>query len=306
MEFEMERQKALVVDDSEANIQLLSEFLSPICSVFFAMNGEEAIRLADTLRPDIILLDVMMPGMDGYEVCRRIKANNDLKDIPIIFVTAMGSEDDEAKGLELGAIDYISKPISPAIVKARVKNHLELKRYRDLLERISLIDGLTGIPNRREFDMKLGEEWRRAIRNGELISLIMMDIDFFKNYNDHYGHLAGDDCLRKVAKALVSTMKRPGDMVARYGGEEFACILPDTDTQGALIVAEMLLNSVSDLKIPHATSTVADHITISIGFASKLPDPGTSHESLILEADTMLYNAKKHGRKRIMWDRALK
>lgn len=304
MEVEMERQKVLVVDDSEANIQLLSEFLSPICSVFFAMNGEEAIRLADTLRPDIILLDVMMPGMDGYEVCRRIKANDSLKDIPIIFVTAMNDDDDEAKGLELGAIDYISKPINPAVVKARVKNHLELKRYRDLLERISLIDGLTGIPNRREFDIHLEEEWRRAGRNGEVISLIMIDIDFFKNYNDHYGHLAGDDCLRKVAKALVSTMKRPGDMVARYGGEEFACILPDTDTQGALNVAELLLNSVSALKIPHTASTVADHVTVSVGVATKRPDSESLYDDLIREADRMLYNAKNQGRNRIVWDHA--
>ena len=190
-----------------------------------------------------------MPDMDGFEVCRRIKSIEKTKDIPIIYLTGMSNEYDEEYGLSR-AIDYITKPFKPSILRARVRNHLQLKYYRDRLTRIGMIDGVTGIPNRRRFDEIMSLEWRRAIRSSQPLSLIMCDIDYFKNYNDTYGHLEGDACLRKVANKLCDLLKRPGDLVGRWGGEEFACILPETDIIGAMTVAERIGKN-NDLTIPH-------------------------------------------------------
>ena len=223
------RQTVLIVDDAPANIEVLSEALSDEYEVLFATSGQDALDVAAEQHPDLILLDVMMPEMDGYEVCTRLKGDTKTQTIPIIFVTAMDHEEEETKGLNVGAIDYLAKPIRPAIVRARVRNHLELKRYRDNLECLSSTDGLTGIANRRRFDEFLDREWLRARRCQTPLSLILMDIDLFKGYNDHYGHLAGDDCLRHLAREMTACLRRPTDLVARYGGEEFACLLPDTD-----------------------------------------------------------------------------
>lgn len=207
----------------------------------------------------------MMPDMDGYEVCRRLKQEEKTANIPVIFITARDQEEDETRGLDAGAVDYITKPFSLPIVGARVKTHLELKRHRDLLENLSSKDGLTGIPNRRRFDEMLKREWNSAVRKGNPLSLVMIDIDHFKAYNDNYGHWRGDDCLRLVAGALFSTPQRPGDFTARYGGEEFVSILPETDMEGALSVCRAMQKMIGALEIPHAFSTVAGHITISLG-----------------------------------------
>lgn len=210
--------KLLIVDDAPINIQLLNDVLKDDVRVFFATNGSDALKIASTTIPDLILLDIMMPEMDGYEVCRKLKTDPLLRDIPVIFITAKSQQEDEATGLELGAVDYITKPFSPGIVRLRVRNHLELKRQRDLLGRLSFLDGLTGLPNRRGFDEFLSREWRRAVRNKSHISIVMIDIDKFKDYNDSYGHLAGDDCLKKVAAILENSLDRAADFVARYGG----------------------------------------------------------------------------------------
>ena len=217
----------------------------------------------------------------------------------MIFVTALVSEADEARGLKAGAIDYITKPISPTIVKMRIRNHLELKRHRDLLADMAAIDGLTGIPNRRRFDEVLHLEWHRAQRTGKPISLLMIDIDHFKRYNDSYGHLQGDDCLRAVARALAELVHRGGDFVARYGGEEFVCVLAETDAQGAQIVAERLLSVVTDLNIPHEASPVAPRVTVSVGYCTASSMSGHSWEQLIDCADRNLYRAKQAGRNRV-------
>lgn len=293
------RQTILVIDDTPINIRILSELLVDCYEVLFSTNGADGLMRAQTEHPDLILLDIMMPGMDGYEVCRRLKADPATEAIPVIFVTALGQEADETKGLQIGAIDYITKPISPPIVKARVQNHLKLKRYQDMLADLALLDGLTGIPNRRRFDETLQVEWHRSRRNSTRLSLLMIDIDFFKLYNDTYGHLAGDDCLRSVAKAMAGTMQRGGDLLARYGGEEFACILADTDSAGAQAVAERIIQAVAELAIPHATSLVAPHITVSVGFCTSLPDSAHSSEQLLSCADRNLYLAKQTGRNRV-------
>jgi diguanylate cyclase (GGDEF)-like protein len=220
--------------------------------------------------------------------------------IPVIFITAMDREEDETRGLEAGAMDYITKPISPPIVRARVRNHLELKRYHDILENLSVTDGLTGIANRRRFDQFLEREWRRAIRSRSPLSLIFMDIDLFKAFNDHYGHLAGDDCLRKLAQGLNEVIQRPADLLARYGGEEFACVLPETDTQGAIAVADKIRQKIDNLNITFTSPTSGDHITVSMGLATLIPLKAQSSADLIRLADELLYEAKKLGRNRVV------
>jgi PleD family two-component response regulator len=203
------RQTVLIVDDSQTNVMVLGEALNEEHDLLVATSGREALAMAAAHSPALILLDIIMPDMDGYEVCARLTAAPATRDIPVIFVTSMSKDEDEERGLEIGGMDYITRPFSIPIIRARVRIHLELKRYRDFLENLVATDGLTGIPNRRQFDEFMVKEWRRAVRNRLPISLILMDIDFFKAYNDHYGHLAGDDCLKRLAEELRGCLRRP-------------------------------------------------------------------------------------------------
>jgi len=296
---ENRKQTVLVVDDQIANVEILNSVLEDEYEILFATSGKETIEIATIQLPDIILLDVVMPEMDGYEVCARLKENDKTRDIPVIFITAMHQEEDESKGLDAGGIDYIAKPIRPSIVKARVRNHLELKRHRDSLKELSAMDGLTGIANRRRFDQCLDYEWSRSRRSQTPVSLVMADIDFFKAYNDHYGHLAGDACLKRVAGTLREASRRPADIPARYGGEEFAILLPETSADGALFVAESLQKMVKCQNILHAFSAVAHCVTLSIGVATIIPGDSQLGSDLIKSADESLYAAKQKGRNRI-------
>lgn len=294
------KQKILIVDDTVFNIKLLIAALEDDYDISIATNGKDALSVAHSNNPpDIILLDIMMPEMNGYEVCEKLKQEKDTKDIPIIFVTAMQDGKSEEHGLKLGAIDYITKPFSIPIVKAKIKNHLELKRYKDLLKENSAIDGLTQIANRRRFDQAFKIETKRVRRSGSYLSVLMVDIDYFKNYNDTYGHLQGDVCLRKVAQIMKASLNRPGDMVTRWGGEEFAILLPDTDKEGAILIAEKLRKAVADLAIVHETSLVDKVVTVSIGVATSDPADYTSYEKLLEQSDHALYKAKETGRNRI-------
>ena len=297
-----EKHRILIVDDASTNIEILNEVLGAEYDSLFAMDGETALQIATDQIPDLILLDVVMPGLDGHEVCRRLKADPRTKGIPVIFISGLSEESDEAKGLEIGAIDYITKPFSPPIVRARVRNHLQLKRYQDMLERLSVLDGLTGIANRRRFDEAFDHEWLRARRLGTTLSLIIIDVDYFKRYNDNYGHAAGDECLRQVARVLANGARRPGDLVARYGGEEFVVIMPETDAAGAIVIAETLRRGVHAIALPHAFSAAAGVVTVSIGGATIVParyEHGP--EELIKLADARLYEAKNAGRNRVAW-----
>ena len=291
----------LVVDDTPDNLALMSGLLKNYYKVKVANNGETALKIAATAPPpDLILLDVMMPVMDGLEVCRQLKKNPQTEKIPVIFVTAKNEECDEEIGLNLGAVDYITKPFSVPITLARIRNHIRLKQQADQLESISLVDALTHIPNRRRFDEAINAEWKRAAREKTLLSLLMIDIDHFKQYNDHYGHGAGDVCLQSVAAALLASVSRPADLVARYGGEEFVAILPETNKEAAAHIAKGLCQGIHDLKLPHAHSGAAPFITISIGCATVMPSGETSSSKTLLdEADKMLYQAKKTGRNRV-------
>nr|WP_281432211.1 diguanylate cyclase [Desulfatitalea alkaliphila] len=293
-----EKATILVVDDQRSNLMVLSKLLKDDYRVLVANNGAKALALSTGDHPPVlVLLDIEMPGIDGYEVCRRLKANEKANAIAVIFVTARDAAEDEEKGLRLGAVDYISKPFHPAIVRARVRNHIELKIKTDLLESLSNQDGLTRIPNRRHFEDRIQAEWSRANRGDKCLSVIMMDIDHFKSYNDHYGHGAGDDCLRRVAMLLKTTLKRPMDMVARYGGEEFVALLPDTDPNGARYVAEQMRSMVEAAAIPHDQSPTQPVVTLSCGVASSGGQSPKSDVAALLQcADQALYRAKQQGR----------
>lgn len=293
------RPRLLLVDDVKANLLLLAKALGQDYECRLATDGASALEQAISDPPDLILLDVMMPGLDGYEVCRQLKADPRTINIPVIFLTHLNEEADEKAGLEAGAIDYITKPFRFPIIKARVRNHLELKRRGDLLEQLAGMDGLTGIPNRRRFDETLTLEWNRTRRHGAPLALILLDIDFFKSYNDHYGHPQGDDCLRKVAAVLAATLQRASDTLARYGGEEFAAILPDTSLDSAVDMAELMRCRVMDLAIPHGYSRVAACVTVSLGVAACIPAERNSAAELVEAADGALYQAKHAGRNRV-------
>ncbi|WP_429527126.1 diguanylate cyclase [Pseudomonas frederiksbergensis] len=293
------RPKLLIVDDQPTNIRVLHELFREDFDVFMATSGEQAITVCQAQQPDLILLDVVMEGMDGYEVCRRLKADPQTQGIPIIFITAQQQESEELLGLELGAVDFISKPINPVIVKARVRTHLTLKLQSDLLRSMAMMDGLTGVANRRKFDEDISADWRQCFREQKPLSLILADVDFFKRYNDRYGHQAGDGCLRSVARALSETVGRPYDLVARYGGEEFVCVLPKTDLSGAVEIAQRMQERVRALGIEHAASDVDRVVTISLGVATLIPAVDLEYQALVEAADKQLYKAKSAGRGRV-------
>ncbi len=293
-------QKVLLVDDVPINLAFAAAEIEDLCVPLLASGGEQALRLAISERPDLILLDVHMPLMDGFEVCRRLKQNPLTADIAVIFLTALDEETDEEFGLNQGAIDYIAKPFSPAILRARVRNHLLAQKQRLQLERLSQLDGLTGIANRRRFDQALALQWQGLAELGQPLGLLMIDVDGFKAYNDGYGHLAGDEVLRGVAEVLDDRMRRPGDLAARYGGEEFACILPQTDVSAAAQVAEAIRRQVIDLRIPHQGSPSGAWVSVSIGCACAIPSAEGAPRDLLAEADDLLYRAKSNGRNQVM------
>jgi diguanylate cyclase (GGDEF)-like protein len=294
------RPRLLVVDDQPINIQTLYHIFHADHEVFMATGGQPALDFCrDNPLPDLVLLDVVMPGMDGLETCRRLKADPATRDIPVIFVTAQSDPLDETRALEAGGVDFISKPVNPAVVRARVKTHLTLKAQSDLLRALAFVDGLTGVANRRRFDEALQAEWRRCRRSASPLTLLMIDIDHFKRFNDHYGHQSGDACLQRVAGALKACFGRSHDLVARYGGEEFSCLMPECDLAAGRVKAEELRATVAALDIPHAASPTQGHVTLSIGVATARPDGDGAPDGLIAAADAALYEAKSGGRDRV-------
>ncbi len=296
-----QKARILIVDDEKMNLKVLADLLKDEYVLVLATSGKQALQHAfGDFPPDLILLDVVMPRMGGHEVIRALKNNDKTNNIPVIFVTALDSIEDEEHGLKLGAVDYITKPYSPPIVKIRIRNHLRLVHQYRLLDQLAHLDGLTEIPNRRRFEEVFQKEWTRSARNGIPFSLAMIDVDFFKQYNDHYGHAMGDFTLQKIAKALAGSLKRPADLIARYGGEEFVMILPETDAAAAMVVAERSLQRVVDLNIPHQFSQAADHVSISIGLATITINAKILPQTFLMTADQNLYLAKQTGRNRIV------
>jgi diguanylate cyclase (GGDEF)-like protein len=301
----------LIVDDNPTNLLVLSQTLKEVgLKVRVSMDGESALEQVQEEQPELILLDIQMPGIDGFETCERLKSNPSTSDIPVIFITANHGTESIVKGLSLGAVDYVIKPFQKEEVLARVQVHLKLRLLarkvqeqaialqiaNQQLERLANLDGLTQVANRRRFDEQLKLEWGRSVRESTPLSLILCDIDYFKRYNDFYGHQAGDACLKQVAKAIEQSLGRPSDFVARYGGEEFVVILPNTGFEGASHVAELIQRNVEQLNISHAESKVTDRITLSLGIGSTTLTNDASAVSLIATADKALYEAKRRGR----------
>jgi diguanylate cyclase (GGDEF)-like protein len=281
-------------------VSILVAILSEKYEVASVTSGEQALAFCERRPPDLVLLDVAMPGVDGYEVCRRLKLDARTGDVPIIFVTAHDRPEDEVKGLDAGAVDFIAKPVHPSIVRARVGTQITLKLQADQLRDMALTDALTGVANRRSFESLLEAEWRRCRRDRLPLSLIMIDIDHFKLYNDAYGHQAGDECLRQIAYALGTTLRRASDMLSRYGGEEFVCLLPGTGFRGAVERADEIGRAVERLNIVHAQLAAGPVVTISRGVSSTIPRAERQISELLEVADAMLYRAKHAGRNRTM------
>ncbi|MBS7663232.1 diguanylate cyclase [Pseudomonas lalucatii] len=293
------RARLLVVDDEPVFVRLIHQLFSAEHEVFMATSSEQALDICAHSAPDLILLDVVMPGMDGLELCRRLKQLPQAQAIPVIFVTARESLDEETACWAAGGVDFVNKPFNPLTLRNRVNVHLALKFQADRLREMAFVDGLTGIANRRQFEERLELEFRRSRRNGSALALLMIDVDFFKPYNDRYGHQAGDECLRRVASLLKASMSRPGDLAARYGGEEFVFLLPETNEAGARVIAQRLVDAVRQLNLEHLDSAVAAVVTISIGAAVLGPDSSESCRALVTLADAQLYRAKKQGRGRV-------
>ncbi|THB63544.1 MAG: diguanylate cyclase [Desulfovibrio sp.] len=313
----------LIVDDEPKNLTVLRRMLGREgYEVRPAISGELALKAVAAKVPDLVLLDIMMPpGMDGFAVCRRLKENPATRNLPVIFISALDDVEDKVKAFETGGVDYITKPFQLEEVLARVRLHLSLLTMRRKLEeqnahlqqeiaeriraeqqltRLAAVDGLTQVANRRHFDEYLAAEWRRHKREKGELALILCDIDHFKRYNDTYGHIAGDECLKAVARAIGSALKRPGDLLARYGGEEFVVLLPLTDLGGAMQVAEAIAREVAILEIDHKSSQVSDHVTLSMGVAVARPGPDNHATLLVAAADAAMYQAKEAGRNCIM------
>ena len=298
---EERKPRILMVDDQPDNIALLSRVLMGEFTVIAARSGEKAIELANANKmPDLILLDIEMPGMDGYAVLTRLKDDLHTRNIPVIFVTAKNDAVDEIAGLELGAVDYITKPFVMPIVKARINTQLKIRHQAYLLEEFAFLDPLTEIANRRRYDQMIEIEWRRAQREKAQLSLCVIDIDHFKLYNDNYGHAAGDRCLRKMARVIADVFRRPGDIVARYGGEEFAVILPHTGKEAALKLTKSVFANIEKIAIDHAHSPTSSFVTASAGIATITPDEDSIIDSFFGAADANLYKAKTGGRRTIV------
>jgi diguanylate cyclase (GGDEF)-like protein len=297
---ELSKLTLMVVDDYQSNLQAMNALFEFQYQMVLQDNAQDAINYATQHEVDLILLDVDMPLMDGFEACTAFKSNPMTAHIPIIFVTAADSSDEEVKGLLLGAVDYVVKPVNLTILRARVRNHMELIYYRKQLEILSCVDGLTGASNRRQLDTMLLQHYASTIRFGHCLTILMIDIDDFKPYNDTYGHVKGDQCLKEVAHTIMSVRRRETDIVGRYGGEEFSVILPNTDSAGGLVIANMLLERIQQLKIEHAGNSAHNIVTVSIGLAS-FEAKHQDHQDLTLEdfvdqADQQLYKAKLSGK----------
>ena len=323
----LKHSKVLVVDDHPDSLELLSTILTiQKYEVEISRDGVSAIQAARAEPPDVVLLDVNMSSMSGFEVCQQLRANSNTAEIPIIFISASSETENKIKAFKEGGNDYITKPFHIGEVIARVENQLQIGRLkaellaknacleqqllkrqeveqklRDLNERLiklAALDSLTQISNRRTFDEFFTREWQRGQRDKQPLSLVICDIDYFKLYNDNFGHQSGDICLTKVARAILNTVMRPADLVARYGGEEFAVILPQTPGKNALQVAETIRHKVKKLAIPHPQSKVSDYVSLSLGVSCIIPQPKYTKKQLLVNADKALYQAKKQGRDR--------
>ncbi|NET35077.1 MAG: PleD family two-component system response regulator [Cyanothece sp. SIO1E1] len=294
----------LVVDDEEhARAMLHRTLRKEGYKVVEASNGKECLEVYQKTQPNIVLLDVTMPRMNGFDCCAQLLAIPGNEHIPVLMITGLGDEASIDRAFAAGATDYVTKPIHWPVLRQRMRVLIEKSRlYEELqilnqtLQQIAATDSLTQVANRRSFDQALDWEWRRMYREQQPLSLILCDVDFFKVYNDTYGHQAGDACLQRVATALSQSVRRPGDVIARYGGEEFVVLLPYTPARGAIAVSQLIQSNVAALAIPHINSWVSSQVTLSLGIAEVIPGDRFSTEMLVTNADKALYQAKAKGR----------
>lgn len=323
----LERMGILVVDDSHLSRAVIQKYLNNagFGNIFLAESGAEAIQILRSHEEkggiDLVLMDIVMKDMTGIEVCGKIKADKKYADIPVVMVTGVTDKEKLKEAFSVGAVDYITKPVSDMELHARVRSVLGLRREMEErkareaqlvktakelqkanmeLERQSSLDGLTGIANRRYFDSTLQKEWRRAKRHDGPISLMLIDLDHFKSYNDFYGHLQGDECLKRVAAALGGVSRRGGDFPARYGGEEFAVVLPETDEASAREMAETLRANIEGMEIPNERSETSRFVTASVGVATMTPGGECEPLDIIKQADEAMYEAKRKGRNMVV------
>ena len=300
------KQKVLIIDDEKTNLKILSGILKDEVEVILAKDGETGFCKAKELLPDLILLDVIMPKLTGFEVIEKLKNEASTSNIPVIFVTGQLDVQQEEKGLELGACDYIQKPFHVEILKARVRLHLRMAKQRDLLEKLANIDPLTSVANRRLYDQTFDSLWGKAIKQRQIFSLVVIDIDDFKKYNDFFGHAAGDRALEKVATAIAENLSSSNDFLARYGGEEFVALLPNTLACDAIKNMNICLEAVANLKINHDPSAEHEFLTVSLGGVSYLPIVESCQDTLFKIADDMLFKAKSNGKNQVVWQDSVK
>lgn len=297
------RDKILVIDDSSVQADMLRSILEDSYDITVAHTAGAGLHYAKVGNFSLVLLDVIMPGMDGFDLLRKLQEEVVTRHVPVILITSLRDMEYEERGLVLGAVDYITKPYHPPIVRARVNTQVKLYRYRTQIERQSMVDPMTGVPNRRSYDLNCYNKWQEAIRFRQPISLCMFDIDRFKLYNDTFGHPAGDQVICSVAQTATRYLRRSTDFFARYGGEEFVAIIMGNDARHALEQLKRVRQAVEDLHIPHAPGA-GQWVTVSIGGVTVVPEMGDSYDTYLKIADTMLYDAKRFGRNRVVWSTA--
>nr|WP_024653858.1 diguanylate cyclase [Borrelia persica] len=294
-EIAVEPQKLLLVDDTPTNLDLLVDILQHDYDIRVALSGFDALKQVEADKPDLILLDVLLPDLNGYEVCSRLKNDPETRDIAVIFISSRDSIDAQLEGFNVGGVDYILKPFNAKIINARIKTHLELKRLRDYFKNLARIDGLTQIPNRRFFTDQFAKSWMQALEQKNNVIVGMLDIDYFKKYNDNYGHTNGDECLKLIAKSLNKIAIKYKIDVARYGGEEFILFSVNKSLKEMIDIVSILIEDIRNLAIVHDYSSVSNFVTVSIGLAEQIPQD-SNFTSIIKLADDKLYEAKISGR----------
>lgn len=294
------QEKILIIDDSPVQAERLRSILQDDYTIMLANTAEMGLRYAREGSYSLILLDVVMPEMDGFVLLKKLQEEVITQHTPVILITSLNDVENEEHGLTLGAVDYITKPYHPPIVRARVNTHIKLYLYRQQLEQRAMIDPMTGVANRRGYDSCYYKRWQDAVRLKTPISLCMMDIDKFKVYNDTFGHPAGDKVIRAVAGVATDYLRRSTDFFARYGGEEFVAIIQGSGAQEAFTQLTQLRKAVEGLHIPH-NAEVSKWVTISVGGVTVLPKLSDSYDTYLKIADTMLYDAKRFGRNKVVW-----
>ena len=292
--------KILIIDDSPVQANFLSSILSSDYDITITNTAETGLEQARTGEYSLILLDVIMPGMDGFELLKRLQDEVVSLQTPVILITSLNDIQNEERGLTLGAVDYITKPFHPAIVRARVHTHIKLYQYRTQIEREATVDQLTGVANRRRYEKVSLKRWQDAIRLGASVSICMFDIDKFKVYNDTFGHPAGDKVIKAVAETVSALLRRGTDFFARYGGEEFVALILGGSAEADFQHLQRVRQAVEALHIPH-NPEVFPYVTISIGGITVSPKAGASYDNYLKMADAMLYDAKRFGRNQVVW-----